>query len=127
MIVVKVGGSLFDHAGLGPALREFVAGLAPADVLLVPGGGPVADAVRELDRVHGLGEEASHWLALRSLDVTAELLLSLTSPLEGEVAADSRRESARRVGGDTLPPARSLPPHPSRKASRRPPPPPGGG
>jgi aspartokinase-like uncharacterized kinase len=79
MIVVKVGGSLFDHPNLGPALREFVAELAPAEVLLVPGGGPVADAVRELDRVHGLGEEAAHWLALRSLGVTAELLRALTS------------------------------------------------
>src|SRR5439155_895308 len=77
MIVVKVGGSLFDHPNLGPALREFVESLAPAEVLLVPGGGPVADAVRELDRVHGLGEEAAHWLALRALGVTRELLRRL--------------------------------------------------
>jgi aspartokinase-like uncharacterized kinase len=74
MIVVKVGGSLFDHPALGPALRTFVERLAPADVLLVPGGGPVADAVRELDRVHGLGEESAHWIALRALTVTARLL-----------------------------------------------------
>jgi len=74
MIVVKVGGSLFDHPGLGSGLRDFVASLSPAQVLLVPGGGPVADAVRELDRVHGLGEEAAHWLALRALGVTAAFL-----------------------------------------------------
>jgi aspartokinase-like uncharacterized kinase len=43
-------------------------------VLLVPGGGPVADAVRELDRVHKLGEETAHWLALRALAVTATSL-----------------------------------------------------
>jgi aspartokinase-like uncharacterized kinase len=74
MIVVKVGGSLFDHPALGPGLRGFVEALAPADVLLVPGGGPIADAVRELDRVHGLGEEAAHWVALRALAVTATFL-----------------------------------------------------
>jgi aspartokinase-like uncharacterized kinase len=88
MIVVKVGGSLFDHPALGPGLRAYLETLG-AEVLLVPGGGLVADAVRELDRVHGLGEEAAHWLALRSLGVTGALLerlLGLTSPLEGEVA-----------------------------------------
>ncbi len=46
MIVVKVGGSLFDHPALGPGLRDFLQTLAPNEVLLVPGGGPVADAVR---------------------------------------------------------------------------------
>jgi 5-(aminomethyl)-3-furanmethanol phosphate kinase len=80
MIVVKVGGSLFDHPKLGPGLRAFVESLE-ADVLLVPGGGPVADAVRELDRTHALGEVAAHWLALRSLDVTAHLLRTLTLAL----------------------------------------------
>ncbi|MBA4063774.1 MAG: uridylate kinase [Isosphaera sp.] len=77
MIVVKVGGSLFDHPRLGPGLRAYLAALAPADVLLVPGGGPVADAVRQLDRAHGLGEEAAHWLALRALAVTAAFLRAL--------------------------------------------------
>ena len=77
MIVVKVGGSLFDSPTLGPTLRAYLKSLAPADVLLVAGGGPVADAVRELDRTHALGEEAAHWLALRSLSVTADLLRTL--------------------------------------------------
>src|SRR5262245_8668077 len=77
VIVVKVGGSLFDHQRLGPGLREYLDALAPAEVLLVPGGGAVVDAVRELDRVHGLGEEASHWLALRALGGTAAFLEQL--------------------------------------------------
>ncbi|MBM3978889.1 MAG: hypothetical protein FJ304_01130 [Planctomycetes bacterium] len=83
MIVVKVGGSLFDSPALAPALRAFVESLAPSDVLLVGGGGPVADAVRELDRTHGLGEEAAHWLALRSLGVTRALLARLVSERRG--------------------------------------------
>lgn len=87
MIVVKVGGSLFDHPHLGPGLRAYLETLA-SEVLLVPGGGAVADAVRAFDRTHALGEEAAHWLALRSLSVTRALLerlLGLTFPLEGEV------------------------------------------
>ena len=83
MIVVKVGGSLFDHPNLGPGLRSFVESLAPAEVLLVPGGGPVADAVRDLDRIHGLGEEAAHWLALKALGVTKGLLEALLQPGAG--------------------------------------------
>ncbi len=122
MIVVKVGGSLFDSPRLGPALRAYLDALAPADVLLVPGGGPVADAVRELDRTHGLGEEAAHWLALRSLGVTKELLLSFTSPPEGEVAGalpagggegDAARKKAARAS--RLFRARIAPPHPARR------------
>ncbi len=77
VIVVKVGGSLFDHPRLGPGLRTYLDSLAPAKVLLVPGGGDVVEAVRKLDRVHGLGEEASHRVALESLWVTAALLREL--------------------------------------------------
>ncbi|MBN9522100.1 hypothetical protein J0H58_26880 [bacterium] len=74
MIVVKVGGSLYDWPGLGPALRVFVAALAPARVLLVPGGGDFADAVRKLHAVHGLSEEQSHAIALESLWPTARFI-----------------------------------------------------
>ncbi len=74
MIVVKVGGSLFDHPRLVPGLLAYLDALAPSEVLLVPGGGDVVDAVRKLDAIHALGEEASHWLALRGMDVTGEFL-----------------------------------------------------
>jgi aspartokinase-like uncharacterized kinase len=51
-----------------------LAGLPGARVLLVPGGGPTVDAIRRLDAVHNLGEEASHWLALQALSVNAHFL-----------------------------------------------------
>ncbi|MBX9624649.1 MAG: hypothetical protein K2X82_12650 [Gemmataceae bacterium] len=74
MIVMKVGGSLYDHPGLGPGLRAYLAELAPEPVLLVPGGGPFGEAVRQLDAVHGIGEEAAHRIALRSLAAPAAFL-----------------------------------------------------
>ncbi len=43
-------------------------------VILVPGGGRAAAAVRELDRRHGLGEEHSHWLALSAMALNARFL-----------------------------------------------------
>ncbi|MFO0823265.1 MAG: hypothetical protein U0792_09110 [Gemmataceae bacterium] len=77
MIVVKVGGSLFDHPRLGPGLRAYLDSHAPAEVLLVPGGGDVVEAVRKLDAIHSLGEEACHRLALRGMQLTGEFLLRL--------------------------------------------------
>jgi aspartokinase-like uncharacterized kinase len=75
--VVKVGGSLFDLPDLGDRLRRWLDRHAPPEVILVPGGGPTTDVVRDLDRTHRLGEEASHWLALRALTLNAAFLADL--------------------------------------------------
>ena len=75
-LVVKVGGSLYDHPRLGPGLRAWLAG-RPERVTLVPGGGAFADAVRQLDRVHGLGEVVAHHLAIASLTPAAAFLRHL--------------------------------------------------
>jgi aspartokinase-like uncharacterized kinase len=45
--------------------------------LLVAGGGAAADLVRTWDRVHDLGEDRAHWLALESLRLSEALLASL--------------------------------------------------
>jgi aspartokinase-like uncharacterized kinase len=79
LAVVKVGGSLYDLPDLATRLRGWLAaeGNSGAGVLLVPGGGAAADVVRDLDRRHQLGEEASHWLALRALSLAAYFLAAL--------------------------------------------------
>jgi 5-(aminomethyl)-3-furanmethanol phosphate kinase len=84
-VVVKVGGSLYDLPDLANRLRRRLSVLAEPRVLLVPGGGPTADVVRGFDRRHRLGEEASHWLALRALTVNAHFLACLLP--EAEVVA----------------------------------------
>jgi len=87
VIVVKVGGSLYDHPRLGPALQQYLDSLEePA--LIVPGGGPFADAVRELDRIHAPGQEACHWLALEAMNLAGAFLKSLgvTAPILDAVA-----------------------------------------
>lgn len=76
MIVVKVGGSLYSRPRLGPDLRAFLDTL-PEPLLLVPGGGSFADAVRAFDRLHHLGEEACHWLALDAMNLGGAFLRSL--------------------------------------------------
>lgn len=46
----------------------------PRHPLLIAGGGPAADLVRDWDRRHCLGEERSHRLAIRSLRLGEGLL-----------------------------------------------------
>jgi aspartokinase-like uncharacterized kinase len=77
LVVVKVGGSLFDWPDLRLRLAEWLAWQFPARLLLVPGGGATADVVRAFDRQHGLGEETAHWLALRALTLNAFFLAEL--------------------------------------------------
>ncbi|MDB5310805.1 MAG: hypothetical protein JWO38_5007 [Gemmataceae bacterium] len=92
VIVVKVGGSLYGHPGLGPGLRAFLDSLAPAPVLLVPGGGPFADAVRTLDAAHQLGEESAHWLALNAMRTAGAFLGDLLwrEPQAGQPLPENR-------------------------------------
>ncbi len=61
-------------------------------MVAVPGGGALADAIRDLDRHHGVGEEQSHWLALRALAVNTYFLAQL---LDVAVVEDPRAAGAR--------------------------------
>jgi aspartokinase-like uncharacterized kinase len=72
-IVVKVGGSLYDMPLLGDRLHAWLAEQA-ACALVVPGGGPAADWIRDLDARTDLGAERSHWLALRALTFAAHVM-----------------------------------------------------
>ncbi len=99
--VVKVGGSLYTLPDLARRLQQWLdaEGNSGFGVVLVPGGGPTADVVRDLDRRHGLGEEASHWLALRALALSAHFLASLlpSACVIGDVAECPRVVSERRL------------------------------
>jgi aspartokinase-like uncharacterized kinase len=76
-IVVKVGGSLYDLPDLRGRLQCWLESLSATQIILVPGGGPFADAIRVLDQRFCLGEEHSHWLALSALTVAARFLAAL--------------------------------------------------
>jgi 5-(aminomethyl)-3-furanmethanol phosphate kinase len=78
--VVKVGGSLLRHQpeaqakDLPAVLRSWLSRQSPALNVLVAGGGEFADAIRQADAMHGLGDEAAHWLCVDALSLTARLL-----------------------------------------------------
>jgi aspartokinase-like uncharacterized kinase len=73
--VVKLGGSLLrDPAAHAAALRALAAVAPLYRLAIVPGGGPFADVVRLLDRSLSLGNDVAHWLAIRGMDMHAELI-----------------------------------------------------
>lgn len=72
--VVKVGGSLFDCPELPPRLQAWLAKLTDQRVVLIAGGGELAEIVRSVDARWKLGEEASHWLAIDAMRLAAKLL-----------------------------------------------------
>jgi aspartokinase-like uncharacterized kinase len=75
--VLKLGGSLLSWAGLREAFREWRVRFPSERDLLIIGGGPAADWVREMDQVHQLGNDASHQLAIQAMQLNAELARQL--------------------------------------------------
>jgi aspartokinase-like uncharacterized kinase len=94
VIVVKVGGGLLRHIErLDEVLTEIAAASRDVALLVVPGGGPFADAVREVDRGPGLSDWAAHWMAVLAMDQYAHLIVDrlasaalVTGPFEVETA-----------------------------------------
>jgi aspartokinase-like uncharacterized kinase len=75
--VVKVGGGLLAHPNhFRTVLALLEDSAALRRLLIVPGGGPFADAVRHADRHIGLSDDAAHWMAVLAMDQYAHLLVS---------------------------------------------------
>jgi aspartokinase-like uncharacterized kinase len=95
--LVKVGGSLLDWPELPAQLARFLDGRrADSPVsrhVLLCGGGPFVDSIRRLDRVHHLGDDIAHRLAIQAMDLASAVLLCM---LPGAMGVD-RVES---LGGE---------------------------
>ncbi len=91
--VIKLGGSLLDLPDLAGRFGDWLAGQPPRANVLIVGGGALVDAIRAADRTHGLGESASHALALQAMSLTAQLATQIFSgaQLRTSLAAIDRR------------------------------------
>ncbi len=77
-LVVKLGGSLYDHPHLVPGVHKWLATREESRVVIVAGGGVIADAIRELDRWQNLGHERSHFYALQTTQLATTIFSERT-------------------------------------------------
>jgi aspartokinase-like uncharacterized kinase len=74
-VVLKIGGGLLGVPGALEAVCTAVGAMGRREaIVVVPGGGPFADVVREIDRRTGLSADTAHWMALLAMDQYAHLL-----------------------------------------------------
>jgi len=95
LTVVKVGGGLAREAG-DDALRALCGAIAAAGeqhpLLVVPGGGELADAVRAQDRRLDLRPRTAHWMAILAMDAFGWALADLIpgAALRTDLPSDAR-------------------------------------
>ncbi len=97
--VVKLGGGVLASVDVLEAVLSAVHAAAQAHALLiVPGGGPFADAVRDVDRRLRLSDAAAHWMAVLAMDQHAYLIADrlasaalVTSPREITSAIEAKK------------------------------------
>jgi len=92
MWVVKLGGSLLGSPAL-PRWLDTLVKISDGKVLIVPGGGLFADAVREAQQRANVSDAVAHRLALLAMDQFG-LLLAGMNP--GLVTASTELEIAER-------------------------------
>jgi len=100
-VVVKVGGGvLADVAGFDAVLATLSEAAHSCRLVIVPGGGPFADAVRAVDRQLGLSETAAHWMAIAAMDQYAHVI---AERLDRTSLIEDPREIGRAIAGGRVP------------------------
>ena len=94
MWIVKLGGSLIGSPALKGWLDKLVQ-FGDGKVVIVPGGGLFADAVRNAQSKTGINDETAHQMALVAMDQYAALMAGLNPKL---VLASSELEIAESGG-----------------------------
>ncbi len=92
-LVVKLGGSL-----MGTDRLQIVLDLirrSSKNIVIVPGGGGFADAVRDSQRRHGLSDAVAHRMALLAMHQMAEVIISCEPAMS---VADSLDDIVRAWG-----------------------------
>lgn len=93
-LVLKLGGSLAETG----RLRDHLAllGRARRAVVVVPGGGPFADAVRAAQKSMGFSDAAAHDMALLAMHQMAEAMCDLAPRLVAVERLDAMAAAWRR-------------------------------
>ena len=99
--VLKLGGgALADTVLFRAALEAIRAASRERRLLVVPGGGQFADAVRQTDECVSLSNDAAHWMAILAMDQSAYLV---ADGLTGGVVVTSESEIAEALSIGQIP------------------------
>lgn len=92
--VFKIGGSLCGQ----PQLRDWLAALAAhgGRAIIVPGGGPFANAVRAAQRAHGFSDLHAHRLALHAMEQFGSVLTAVEPRLVQATSEAGLQEALER-------------------------------
>ena len=100
-LVIKIGGGLLASV---QDLTDVLSGVARLSrsrrLLIVAGGGPFADVVRELDRRVGIPDDAAHWMAILAMDQYAHFT---STRLAGAVVVSTLAEAEFALDDDRIP------------------------
>jgi aspartokinase-like uncharacterized kinase len=102
VVVVKVGGSLFDWPELPQRLTMWLRSRPAAFHLFVAGGGALCEIIRQTDARFGLGQERAHWLCIDALTITARLLSQLMDDVPVIDSLAAVLALADKVGGPAI-------------------------
>ena len=99
MWVVKIGGSLLGSPELERWLEIFVK-YSDGKIVIVPGGGVFADAVRQAQKISKISDVTAHKLAVLAMDQFGHLLHSINPKLataSSELEIDERTWQHRAI------------------------------
>jgi probable H4MPT-linked C1 transfer pathway protein len=100
-IVVKLGGGVLAHPEhFDAAVAAIAASSREHRLVVVPGGGPFADAVRNADRRLRIDDATAHWMAVLAMDQYAHLIAARVT---GGVMVADAGEIADAIGAGHVP------------------------
>ena len=91
--VIKLGGSLLK-TGSVLQLPIWLAEQTGATNVVIVGGGPFVDVIREFDDLWGLAAEVTHWLSVRAMGLTAQLVSHQIAGAEIVSSLDGLRKTS---------------------------------
>lgn len=91
--VIKVGGSLLARGSFADELGDYLQAFRSDQNVILVGGGAMVDCLRAWHQIHQLDERESHWLAVDTLDINAQLVAHLLP--NSELVASYDRLSER--------------------------------
>lgn len=77
MVIVKLGGSLYQATELKHWLTTLQQLSSQQRIIIVPGGGPFADQVRQAQKIHNISDSHAHHMAILAMAQFGVLLSDL--------------------------------------------------